>query len=630
MAIVRGAGGYLSLSANLLPTGSYTVLTWFKRNSVADFSHIWEYRNTATNYVTLETRAGPLRVYDLQATADAPTTSASCTVNTWHAAAVTRATSDNSMSIVADFGSVDSGGSSGTYQTPASPDFTLFSLAGGAEASPTGFKVGAIAIYGSELDATDLAHLNGGGNPTDLPSATAPTALWIDSAGVAKDGSNNLTTWTDEIGGLVLTPSGTVTVDDADTAPVAYSAGPAAPTLDSVPATAYPGEPITVTGSDLTGASADFGGETASVTVNSDTEIEVTIAQGDLPFGTDTLTVTTSGGSATDDIELIVEPGTGGYVDVVDPAVADTSSLAHQFEAAGGDPVATGDQCQWRYTGTPGDPTSMTVQADTLVSALDAEGSVDVRFWDATDSTWGSWTELNAAVPVVDETAPTVSSVAVPADGTYGIGDSLSFTVNWDEAVDVTGTPALNLDIGGSARQANYASGTGTSALVFSYTVQSGDLDTNGITVSSLTLDGGTIVDQADTPNAANLTLNSVGATSGILVDGVAPVISINPLTTLDTSPIVSGSAGDATSLTLVVTGVGTYNPTPSGGTWSQQLSTLALGDYAMTLNGVDAAGNAAVEKTATLSVVDELPAGVIGRIKQSRSRSNRRYPARV
>ena len=99
-----------------------------------------------------------------------------------------------------------------------------------------------------------------------------------------------------------------------------------------------------------------------------------------------------------------------------------------------------------------------------------------------------------------------------------------------------------------------------------------------------------------------------MGDTSGVLVDGVRPVISINPLTTLDTSPIVSGSAGDATSLTLVVTGVGTYTPTPSGGSWSQQLPTLALGDYAMTLNGMDAAGNAATEKTAALRILDTMP----------------------
>lgn len=206
-----------------------------------------------------------------------------------------------------------------------------------------------------------------------------------------------------------------------------------------------------------------------------------------------------------------------------------------------------------------------------------------------------------------DVTGPVTQSVGVPTAGTYAIGDDLSFTVNWDEAVTVTGTPALNLDIGGTSRQADYVSGSGSTALVFTYTVQAGDEDDSGIAVSSLSLEGGTLQDASS--NNATLTLNSVGDTSGVLVDGVAPVISINALTTTDTTPVVTGSAGDATSLALVVNSV-TYNPTPSGGTWSQQLPELALDTYPMTLNGQDAAGNDAVEATATLRVVDEVSGG--------------------
>lgn len=205
-----------------------------------------------------------------------------------------------------------------------------------------------------------------------------------------------------------------------------------------------------------------------------------------------------------------------------------------------------------------------------------------------------------------DVTGPVTQSVGVPTAGTYAIGDDLSFTVNWDEAVTVTGTPALNLDIGGTSRQADYVSGSGSSALVFTYTVQAGDEDDNGIAVSSLTLEDGTLQDASS--NNATLTLNSVGDTSGVLVDGLAPVISINSLTTTDTTPVVTGSSGDATSLTLVVNSV-TYNPTPSGGTWSQQLPELALDTYPMTLNGQDAAGNDAVEAQAVLTVVDEIVA---------------------
>jgi len=115
-----------------------------------------------------------------------------------------------------------------------------------------------------------------------------------------------------------------------------------------------------------------------------------------------------------------------------------------------------------------------------------------------------------------DVTGPVINSVSVPAAGTYTEGQALTFTGIWNEGATVTGTPAINFDLGGSARQANYVSGTGTVSSVFTYTVQSGDEDTDGITVTSLTLDGGTIKDTAG--NNANLTLNSVGDTSGVLV----------------------------------------------------------------------------------------------------------------
>ncbi|MDX1558668.1 MAG: Ig-like domain-containing protein [Marinobacter sp.] len=238
-----------------------------------------------------------------------------------------------------------------------------------------------------------------------------------------------------------------------------------------------------------------------------------------------------------------------------------------------------------------------TLDAVTVTASSDTTATFTLA-WRTPDSSTGQFTgTLN-----IDGTGAITLSVAVPTAGTYTPGDTLSFTPTWNETVNVTGTPAINFTIGGSARQANYASGDGTDTTVFSYTVQAGD--EGAVSVGTLTLDGGTIKDAAG--NDADLTLNSVGDTSGVLVDGVSPVISVNPLTTLDTSPIVSGSAGDATSLTLVVNAV-TYNPTPSGGTWSQQLPTLALGDYTMTLNGEDANGNAATEQTATLSIVNEL-----------------------
>jgi len=127
----------------------------------------------------------------------------------------------------------------------------------------------------------------------------------------------------------------------------------------------------------------------------------------------------------------------------------------------------------------------------------------------------------------IDTLAPTVTSVAVPANGTYASGQALSFTVNLSEAVvvDITGgTPRIALVVGSTVRHASYVSGSGGTALVFSYVTQAGDLDGNGITVGALGANGGTLRDLAG--NDVTLTLNSVGSTAAVLVDAIAPAVT--------------------------------------------------------------------------------------------------------
>lgn len=97
---------------------------------------------------------------------------------------------------------------------------------------------------------------------------------------------------------------------------------------------------------------------------------------------------------------------------------------------------------------------------------------------------------------------------------------SLSFTVNTSEAVTIDtsgGTPRIALDVGGTTRYATYASGSGGSALVFTYTFVAGDVDLDGIGMTSpIQLNGGTIKDAAG--NDATLTF-TVPNTSGLNVD---------------------------------------------------------------------------------------------------------------
>ena len=101
-----------------------------------------------------------------------------------------------------------------------------------------------------------------------------------------------------------------------------------------------------------------------------------------------------------------------------------------------------------------------------------------------------------------DTTAPTVSSVtSSSADGSYKVGDSIAISITFSESVELVtsatanstgGTPFLELETGTNNRRASYTSGTGSSTLVFSYTVQSGDTasDLDYASTSALTNSG--------------------------------------------------------------------------------------------------------------------------------------------
>ena len=126
-------------------------------------------------------------------------------------------------------------------------------------------------------------------------------------------------------------------------------------------------------------------------------------------------------------------------------------------------------------------------------------------------------------------TVPTIESVAVTSDpgedGGYAIGDAIPVRVTFSEAVTVTGIPQLTLDVGGQNRTAEYSEGSTTTHLLFTYTVPSGDEDTDGIAVvaNGLALNGGAI-----RAGSANATLTHAALqASDHKVDGVAPTVTV-------------------------------------------------------------------------------------------------------
>ncbi|ROR49210.1 putative secreted protein (IPTL-CTERM system target) [Diaphorobacter nitroreducens] len=177
---------------------------------------------------------------------------------------------------------------------------------------------------------------------------------------------------------------------------------------------------------------------------------------------------------------------------------------------------------------------------------------------------------------MLDTTAPAVTSVALPPNATYYAGDSLDFTVNFNESVHADtsgGTPRIAIVVGATTRYATYVSGSGTSALVFRYTVVNGDVDANGITVGALNANGGTLSDLAG--NNAVLTLNGLGSTAGVLVDGSQPSI------TSVSSSNANGSYGAGQAISITVGFSSAVVVDTSGGTPTLALNSGGTAAYA-------------------------------------------------
>src|SRR5436190_8101567 len=174
-------------------------------------------------------------------------------------------------------------------------------------------------------------------------------------------------------------------------------------------------------------------------------------------------------------------------------------------------------------------------------------------FTTKTKQSGGTLTNIVTGSPTVTVNPPTtISSVTPPGNGTYRAGQNLDFTVNYSASVTVTGTPTIGLTIGSTARNASYVSGSGTTALVFRYTVQAGDTDTDGIaSASPIVLNAGTIKDGS--ARDAGLTFTPP-STIAVLVDTTAP--SVTSINRVSANPTSAGSVSFTVIYSESVTGV--------------------------------------------------------------------------
>lgn len=211
-------------------------------------------------------------------------------------------------------------------------------------------------------------------------------------------------------------------------------------------------------------------------------------------------------------------------------------------------------------------------------------------------------TAINQNADSIDANSPIIMSVDVPANGTHILAGNLDFTVNVSEVVTVSNTPRLALDIGGTTKHATYVSGSGSMALFFRYTIESGLMDTNGISLTG-TIDlnsTGTIFDAAG--NDVNTTLNGSGVTTFVNVDAIAPtttisVIALSADTGSSASDFITKTASQIITATLstgLFAGEILYGSVDSGSTYSDVSSKVS--GTAVSWDGVTLSGTSSVK----------------------------------
>ncbi|RCK78915.1 MAG: hypothetical protein OZSIB_0466 [Candidatus Ozemobacter sibiricus] len=203
------------------------------------------------------------------------------------------------------------------------------------------------------------------------------------------------------------------------------------------------------------------------------------------------------------------------------------------------------DQMAFSYTVQPGDFVDRLDYAS--VNALTTNGG-SIKAADGADAllplpTPGGTGSLAADRAVKIELVPAVTLVTSSApNGSYVAGDVIPIQVTFSKTVNVTGAPQLELNTGDVKRKAVYASGGGTTVLVFNYTVQAGDsssdLDYTGPT--ALTLNGGTIKGAAG--EDALLTLPAIGSVESLGVQKNLVIGDAAPGVTLVSSTQANGT----------------------------------------------------------------------------------------
>ena len=220
-----------------------------------------------------------------------------------------------------------------------------------------------------------------------------------------------------------------------------------------------------------------------------------------------------------------------------------------------------------------------------------------------------------------------ISSISVSSnaggDNYYKISDVISVTVVASEAVTVTGAPRIAV-VGLTSKFFTYASGSGTSSIVFTYTVATGDSATAGVGVSAntLALNSGTMIDSA----GFNLPLThlAIAQSSSHRVDGILPTLSgmtqsysvpeneTKTITLTPSEPVTFQLQGvEDIAYFVFNSSTGVLSLTPRD--FENRLDTGANNGYYIGIGLTDAAGNATGSYNFNFTITDVAESAKVG-----------------
>ena len=187
--------------------------------------------------------------------------------------------------------------------------------------------------------------------------------------------------------------------------------------------------------------------------------------------------------------------------------------------------------------------------------------------WTGHGLSWSNNDMISVSLTSTYTPPPAVSSVELTSiPTTYAIGDLVEATVNFSAAVDITGTPQLELDFAGTPKLADCVAATNTNWMGCYYEVVAGDVAAGGVAIAAnkLTLNGGTITATGSTTITADLDHDALAIDAGHKVDGIRPTLvtigSEAPTTSTDGTQVIltfSETIGsvDRTKITIGIGG---------------------------------------------------------------------------